>query len=236
MRPELEVATDEAIAACGGNARDAVKALIVANEYFEAEVCDLMQAVSKAFVRGRFKGRLAIVTKRAVGCGGRGGSRAPGLPCALVEGRLRPSWDRTAPYFLGETNLQNSDKCCREKAGGCLKLNQKCEGPSSPRRTQLRSSVRCELLRARKDGHKHRAEHHPSRRAQDGGHLTGERFAFVPGMTQRMSLLLQEKTRRIRKIRLDSILLSCPSCQCVAAIALDREGKSAAYFLPSRAP
>jgi stage V sporulation protein SpoVS len=50
----LEVATDDAIAACGGNACDAVKALIVANEYLEAEVCDLMQAVSKAFVRGRF--------------------------------------------------------------------------------------------------------------------------------------------------------------------------------------
>ena len=29
----LEAATDEAIAACGGDARDAVKALIVANEF-----------------------------------------------------------------------------------------------------------------------------------------------------------------------------------------------------------
>jgi len=28
---------------------------MVANEYLEQEVCDLMQAVSKAFVRGRFK-------------------------------------------------------------------------------------------------------------------------------------------------------------------------------------
>jgi stage V sporulation protein SpoVS len=52
---KLEAATDQTIAACGGNARDAVKALIVANEYLEQEVCDLMQAVSKAFVRGRFK-------------------------------------------------------------------------------------------------------------------------------------------------------------------------------------
>jgi stage V sporulation protein SpoVS len=52
---ELEAATVEAIAACGGNARDAVKARIVANEYLEQEVCDLTQAVSKAFVRGRFK-------------------------------------------------------------------------------------------------------------------------------------------------------------------------------------
>jgi stage V sporulation protein SpoVS len=51
----LEAAADQAIAACGGNARDAVKALIVANEYLESEVCDLMQAVSRAYARGRFK-------------------------------------------------------------------------------------------------------------------------------------------------------------------------------------
>jgi hypothetical protein len=51
----LEAATDQAIAASGGNARDAVKTLILANEYLESEVCELMQAVSHAFVRGRFK-------------------------------------------------------------------------------------------------------------------------------------------------------------------------------------
>jgi stage V sporulation protein SpoVS len=51
----LEVAADQAIAACGGDVRDAVKALIVANEYLESEVCELMQAVSHAYVRGRFK-------------------------------------------------------------------------------------------------------------------------------------------------------------------------------------
>jgi hypothetical protein len=51
----LETATNQAIAACGGNARDAVKALIVANEYLESEVCELMQAVSHAYARGRFK-------------------------------------------------------------------------------------------------------------------------------------------------------------------------------------
>ena len=50
----LEAATDQAIAACGGNARDAVKALIVANEFLETEVCELMQAVSHAYARGRF--------------------------------------------------------------------------------------------------------------------------------------------------------------------------------------
>lgn len=52
---QLDVATDQAIAACGGNARDAVKALIVANEFLELEVCELMQAVSHAYARGRFK-------------------------------------------------------------------------------------------------------------------------------------------------------------------------------------
>ena len=51
----LEAATDEAIAACGGNARDAVKTLIVANEYLESELCDLIQAISHAYARGRFK-------------------------------------------------------------------------------------------------------------------------------------------------------------------------------------
>jgi hypothetical protein len=51
----LELATDQAIAACGGNARDAVKALIVANEFLESEVCELMQAVSHAYARGRFQ-------------------------------------------------------------------------------------------------------------------------------------------------------------------------------------
>jgi hypothetical protein len=51
----LEAAADEAIAACGGDMRDALKALIVANEYLESEVCELMQAVSQAYRRGRFK-------------------------------------------------------------------------------------------------------------------------------------------------------------------------------------
>ncbi len=51
----VEMATDEAIAVCGGNARDAVRALIVANEFLEVEVCELMQAVSHAYARKRFK-------------------------------------------------------------------------------------------------------------------------------------------------------------------------------------
>jgi hypothetical protein len=52
---DLETAADQAIAACGGDVRDAVKALIVANEFLESEVCKLMQAVSHAYARGRFK-------------------------------------------------------------------------------------------------------------------------------------------------------------------------------------
>jgi hypothetical protein len=51
----IEAAADQAIAACGGDAREAVKALIVANEFLETEVCELMQTVSHAFARGRFK-------------------------------------------------------------------------------------------------------------------------------------------------------------------------------------
>ena len=53
----LEMATDEAIAACGGNPRDAVRALIVANEFLEVEVCELMQAVSHAYAPKKFKPR-----------------------------------------------------------------------------------------------------------------------------------------------------------------------------------
>ncbi|MGA2997108.1 hypothetical protein [Bradyrhizobium sp.] len=48
-------ATRQAIAACDGDVRAALKAMIVANEFPESEVCELMQAVSQAYVRGRFK-------------------------------------------------------------------------------------------------------------------------------------------------------------------------------------
>jgi hypothetical protein len=51
----LEGATDQAIAACGGNARDAVKALIVANEFLEAQVSELQAAVSNGYARGKFE-------------------------------------------------------------------------------------------------------------------------------------------------------------------------------------
>jgi hypothetical protein len=51
----LNTATDQAIAACDGDARRAVKALIVANEYLEAEVKALQAAVSNGYARGKFE-------------------------------------------------------------------------------------------------------------------------------------------------------------------------------------
>jgi hypothetical protein len=51
----LEAAADQAIAACGGNTRDAVKALIVANEFLEAQVKELHSAVSNGYARGKFE-------------------------------------------------------------------------------------------------------------------------------------------------------------------------------------
>jgi hypothetical protein len=51
----LEVAADQAIAACGGDARETVKALLVANEYLESEINELMKAVSHAYARGRLR-------------------------------------------------------------------------------------------------------------------------------------------------------------------------------------
>lgn len=51
----LETAVDQAISACGGDMRATIRALIVANEYLESEVGELMKAVSRAYVRGRFK-------------------------------------------------------------------------------------------------------------------------------------------------------------------------------------
>ena len=50
----LEAAVDQAIAACGGDMRSTIRALVVANEYLETEVAELMKAVSHAYVRGRF--------------------------------------------------------------------------------------------------------------------------------------------------------------------------------------
>jgi hypothetical protein len=51
----LEAAVDQAIAACGGDLRATVRALMVANGYLESEVGELKKAVSHAYARGRFQ-------------------------------------------------------------------------------------------------------------------------------------------------------------------------------------
>lgn len=50
----LETAADQAIAACGDDAREAVKALLIANEFLERE---MEQRVSRGYIRGVKHGR-----------------------------------------------------------------------------------------------------------------------------------------------------------------------------------
>ena len=50
---QLEAAADQAIAACGGDAREAVKALIVANQFLETDLEKLRAAVSMGYARGK---------------------------------------------------------------------------------------------------------------------------------------------------------------------------------------
>jgi hypothetical protein len=50
---QLEAAADRAIAACGGDAREAVKALIVANHFLETDLEKLQAAVSMGYARGK---------------------------------------------------------------------------------------------------------------------------------------------------------------------------------------
>src|SRR3954468_10596361 len=56
---EVEVAADQTIADCGGDAREAVKALLVANGFLEAQVAELRASVSAGYSRGS--------TSRAIG-------------------------------------------------------------------------------------------------------------------------------------------------------------------------
>jgi hypothetical protein len=51
---DLEVAADHAIAACGGDAREAVKALLVANGFLEAQLAEVRASVSSGYSRSRF--------------------------------------------------------------------------------------------------------------------------------------------------------------------------------------
>lgn len=50
---DLEADVDTVIAACGGNGRAVIRALIIANEYLNAEVEWLRASQSVGYVRGR---------------------------------------------------------------------------------------------------------------------------------------------------------------------------------------
>jgi hypothetical protein len=61
---DLELAVDDAIAACDGDARATIRALIVASSFHEAEVealrtemAEIVRSVSYGFTRGRFEQR-----------------------------------------------------------------------------------------------------------------------------------------------------------------------------------
>ena len=73
----LEAAVDQAISACGGDMRSTIRALIVANEFLENEVGELMKAVSRAHSRGRFQ---PVIVIRFGPCRRHGG----------IRDRLRP--------------------------------------------------------------------------------------------------------------------------------------------------
>ncbi|AWO92699.1 MULTISPECIES: hypothetical protein [Bradyrhizobium] len=51
---DLEIAADQAIEACGGDVREAVKALLVTVNFLEAELDALRASVSTGYARGRF--------------------------------------------------------------------------------------------------------------------------------------------------------------------------------------
>jgi hypothetical protein len=51
----IEAEVDEAIVVCGGDARAALRAMLVANAYLEAEVERLTEAISTGFGRGRIR-------------------------------------------------------------------------------------------------------------------------------------------------------------------------------------
>ena len=52
---ELEARVEDAIATCDGDPRAAIRALLVAISYLEAEVARLAQAVSLGYVRGQVR-------------------------------------------------------------------------------------------------------------------------------------------------------------------------------------
>jgi hypothetical protein len=57
----IEAAADQAIAACGGDARETVKALIVANQFLETDLEKLKAAVSTGYARGKLLPRIGRI-------------------------------------------------------------------------------------------------------------------------------------------------------------------------------
>lgn len=53
---DLELAADQAIEACAGNARETVKALLVAVDFLETQLDELRSKVSTGYARGRLPG------------------------------------------------------------------------------------------------------------------------------------------------------------------------------------
>jgi hypothetical protein len=52
---DLEAAADQAIAACGGDAREAVKVLVIANGFLEEQIAKLQASVSTGYARGKLE-------------------------------------------------------------------------------------------------------------------------------------------------------------------------------------
>jgi hypothetical protein len=51
----LEAEVDEAIGACGGDVRAALRATLIANSYLETEIERLIEGISTGFARGRMR-------------------------------------------------------------------------------------------------------------------------------------------------------------------------------------
>lgn len=60
----LDIAADQAIAACDGDMRSAIRALILANEFLEYELCEMFKAVTNGPGHDRY-GRGKKPDKRA---------------------------------------------------------------------------------------------------------------------------------------------------------------------------
>jgi hypothetical protein len=50
---DLDAAADQAIEACGGDAREAVKGLLVLNDFLEQQLDELRSKISAGYARGR---------------------------------------------------------------------------------------------------------------------------------------------------------------------------------------